>query len=96
MGGLPQEGILNLKNKSHSITAEIVVPEASAEGVIVNQGGFSGGWVVYLKLELILNRADKMPQSRNIDLHPILSRCVLTRAECCDPVLARMTEEQHA
>jgi arylsulfatase len=49
MGGLPQEGILNLKNKSHSITAEIVVPEGGAEGVIVNQGGFSAGWVVYLK-----------------------------------------------
>jgi arylsulfatase len=49
MGGVPQEGILNLKNKSHSITAEIVVPEDNAEGVIVNQGGFSAGWVVYLK-----------------------------------------------
>src|SRR4051812_14178716 len=49
MGGLPQEGILNLKNKSHSITAEIVVPDGGAEGVIVNQGGFSAGWVVYLK-----------------------------------------------
>lgn len=49
MGGLPQEAILNLKNKSHSITAELIVPEGGAEGVIVNQGGFSAGWVVYLK-----------------------------------------------
>jgi arylsulfatase A-like enzyme len=49
MGGLPQEGVLNLKNKSHSITAEIVVPDGGAEGVIINQGGFSAGWVVYLK-----------------------------------------------
>jgi arylsulfatase len=49
MGGLPQEGILNLENKSHSITAEIVVPDGGAEGVIINQGGFSAGWVVYLK-----------------------------------------------
>jgi arylsulfatase len=49
MGGLPQEGILNLKNKSHSITAEVDIPEGGAEGVIVNQGGFSAGWVVYLK-----------------------------------------------
>src|SRR4051812_24078136 len=49
MGGLPQEGILNLKNKSHSITAEIVVPDGGAEGVIVNQGGFSAGWTFYLK-----------------------------------------------
>jgi hypothetical protein len=49
MGGLGQEGILNLRNKSHSITAEIIVPDGGAEGVIVNQGGFSAGWVVYLK-----------------------------------------------
>jgi arylsulfatase len=49
MGGLPQEGILNLRNRSHSITAEIVLPDGGAEGVIVNQGGFSADWVVYLK-----------------------------------------------
>jgi arylsulfatase len=49
MGGMPQESILNLKNKSHSITAEIVVGDDGAEGVIVNQGGFSAGWTVYLK-----------------------------------------------
>jgi arylsulfatase len=49
MGGLPQEAILNLKNKSHSITAEIAVPDDGADGVIINQGGFSAGWTVYLK-----------------------------------------------
>jgi arylsulfatase A-like enzyme len=49
MGGLPQEGILNLRNKSHSITAEIVVGDGDAEGVIINQGGFSAGWTLYLK-----------------------------------------------
>jgi hypothetical protein len=49
MGGLPQEAVLNLRNKSHSITAEIVVPAGGAEGVIVDQGGFSAGWTVYLK-----------------------------------------------
>jgi arylsulfatase len=49
MGGLPQEGILNLKNKSHSISAEIIVPDGGADGVIVNQGGFSAGWTLYLK-----------------------------------------------
>ena len=31
--------IINLKNKSHSVTANIVVPEVGAEGVIVTQGG---------------------------------------------------------
>jgi arylsulfatase A-like enzyme len=42
-------GILLLKNKSHSVTAELVVPEAGANGVIVTQGGFAGGWTLYAK-----------------------------------------------
>lgn len=42
-------GILNLKNKSHAVTAEIVVPEGGANGVLVTQGGFVGGWVLYAK-----------------------------------------------
>ncbi len=41
--------ILTLKNKSHSVTAEITVPEGGAKGVIVTQGGFVGGWTLYVK-----------------------------------------------
>lgn len=40
---------MNLKNKSHSVTAEIVVPEAGAEGVIIAQGANIGGWTLYAK-----------------------------------------------
>jgi arylsulfatase len=43
------EGILNVKNKSHSVTAELDIPADGAEGVIINQGGISGGWTLYLK-----------------------------------------------
>jgi hypothetical protein len=35
--------ILTLKNKSHSVTAELTVPEGGAKGVIVTQGGSVGG-----------------------------------------------------
>src|ERR1700680_3696878 len=38
-----------IKNKSHSVTAEIVVPAIGAEGVIVAQGGNIGGWSLYAK-----------------------------------------------
>ncbi|MGC1382038.1 MAG: arylsulfatase [Candidatus Baltobacteraceae bacterium] len=41
--------IITLKNKSHSVTAEITVPEGGAKGVIVTQGGFVGGWTLYVK-----------------------------------------------
>ncbi len=49
MGRLSENCVLNLKNKSHSVTAEIVVPEKGAEGVIVCQGANIGGWSLYAK-----------------------------------------------
>jgi arylsulfatase len=49
MGRLSENSIVVLKNKSHAVTAEIVVPEAGAEGVIVAQGGAFGGWTLYAK-----------------------------------------------
>ncbi len=50
MGGLGENGIINLKNKSHSVTAQVVVPEGKpAEGVILAQGGIPGGWMFYVK-----------------------------------------------
>ena len=39
--------VLTLKNKSHSVTAQVSIPESGAAGVIVNQGGMSGGWSLY-------------------------------------------------
>jgi arylsulfatase len=41
--------ILTLKNKSHSVTAEITVPTTGANGVIITQGGAVGGWTLYAK-----------------------------------------------
>jgi arylsulfatase len=37
-----------MKNKSHAVTAEIVVPEGGASGVIIAQGGAFAGWALYL------------------------------------------------
>jgi arylsulfatase A-like enzyme len=39
--------VLNLKNKSHTVTANITVPESGAAGVIITQGGSVGGWSLY-------------------------------------------------
>jgi arylsulfatase len=51
MGRLSENSVVSIKNKSHAITAEIVVPEGGAQGVIVAQGGSIGGWSLYLKDE---------------------------------------------
>jgi arylsulfatase len=37
----------NTKNKSFSVTAELVVPKDGAKGVIATQGGAFGGWSLY-------------------------------------------------
>jgi hypothetical protein len=49
MGRLSENCILNIKNKSHSVTAEIVVPDGGTEGVIISQGANTGGWSLYAK-----------------------------------------------
>jgi arylsulfatase A-like enzyme len=48
MSRLSENSVLNLKNKSHTVTAEVVVPDGGAEGAIVSQGGAFGGWSLYL------------------------------------------------
>jgi len=47
MGRLSESSVLNVKNKSHAVTAEIVVPEDGAQGVIIAQGGAFAGWSLY-------------------------------------------------
>jgi arylsulfatase A-like enzyme len=50
MGGLNENAIINIKNKSHSVTAHVSVPEgAPCEGVILSQGGIAGGWILHVK-----------------------------------------------
>jgi arylsulfatase A-like enzyme len=49
MGRLTENSIVNYKNKSHAVTAEVVVPDIGAEGVIVAVGGSIGGWSLYVK-----------------------------------------------
>jgi arylsulfatase len=49
IGRLTEASIVNIKNKSHAVTAEVVVPESGSEGVIVAQGGAFAGWSLYVK-----------------------------------------------
>ncbi len=48
MGRLSENSVLVIKNKSHSVTAEIDLPDGDNSGVIVAQGGAFGGWSLYL------------------------------------------------
>jgi arylsulfatase len=48
MTRLTENSVINVKNKSHAVTAQITVPEGGADGVIIAQGGAFGGWSLYL------------------------------------------------
>jgi arylsulfatase A-like enzyme len=49
MGRLTENSIVTMKNKSFSITSEVVVPASGAHGVILSQGGSFGGLALYVK-----------------------------------------------
>jgi arylsulfatase A-like enzyme len=49
MGRLSENSVVVMKNKSHAVTAQIVVPPEGANGVIIAQGGAFGGWSLYAK-----------------------------------------------
>jgi arylsulfatase A-like enzyme len=49
MGRLTENAVVNIKNKSYSVTAEVVVPESGANGVIIAQGGGFNGWSLYAR-----------------------------------------------
>jgi hypothetical protein len=49
MGRLSENSVVSVKNKSHSVTADVDVPATGAEGVIIAQGGNIGGWALYAK-----------------------------------------------
>jgi len=49
MGRLSESSVLNIKNKSFSVSADVTIPDGGAEGVIIAQGGRFGGWSVYFR-----------------------------------------------
>ncbi|HEX3102783.1 MAG TPA: arylsulfatase, partial [Pyrinomonadaceae bacterium] len=48
MGRLSENCVLSIKNKSHSVTASVTVPDGGANGVIISQGANIGGWSLYV------------------------------------------------
>ena len=49
MIGMSENVFINVKNRTHSITAQVQVPRDGVRGVILAQGGRFGGWSLYLK-----------------------------------------------
>ncbi|TSD45361.1 sulfatase-like hydrolase/transferase [Rhodococcus sp. KBS0724] len=50
MKRLSEHSVLNIKNRSFSVTAAVDIPAGtSAHGVVIAQGGRFGGWTLYVK-----------------------------------------------
>ncbi|MCF7985548.1 MAG: arylsulfatase [Thiohalocapsa sp.] len=50
MTGMTENVFLNIKNRSKTLTAEVEIPDgATANGIILAQGGRFGGWALYVK-----------------------------------------------
>lgn len=49
MVGLSENAFINVKNSSYTVTANIDVPPAGAEGVLLAQGGRFGGWALHVR-----------------------------------------------
>jgi arylsulfatase len=49
MTGMSENIFINIKNRSHTITADVEIPKGGANGVILAQAGRFGGWSFYLK-----------------------------------------------
>jgi arylsulfatase len=49
MTGMMESVFINVKNRSKTITTELELPEGTANGTILAQGGRFGGWSLYVK-----------------------------------------------
>jgi arylsulfatase len=49
MTGMTENVFINTKNRSHTITADVEIPNQGGEGVILCQAGRFGGWSLYFK-----------------------------------------------
>jgi arylsulfatase len=49
MTAMLENAFINVKNRSHTITAEVEIPKGGANGVILAQAGRFGGWTLYLR-----------------------------------------------
>jgi arylsulfatase A-like enzyme len=48
MTHLTENTVLNVKNRSHVVTAQVEIPDGGADGVLIAQGGRFAGWALYV------------------------------------------------
>ncbi len=49
MTGMPEDVFINIKNRTFTVTADLILPDANVNGAVLAQGGKFGGWSLYFK-----------------------------------------------
>jgi len=47
-GMIPEAVAVNVRNRDHTVTARVEIPPGGADGVLISQGSFLGGWGFYV------------------------------------------------
>jgi arylsulfatase len=45
---VPEAVAVNVRNRNHVVTADVIVPDGGTEGVLISQGSLLGGWVLFV------------------------------------------------
>lgn len=52
-GPVTEEAAVNVRNRTHTVTAEVVIPDGGVEGVLLAQGSVLGGFVLFVRHGLL-------------------------------------------
>ncbi len=85
MGMVPEEVAVNVRNRSHTITATVDVPEGGASGILLSLGSFLGGWSLYL-LDGVPRYAHNLVGSEH---HQVVAASAVPRGATPSPTASR-------
>jgi arylsulfatase A-like enzyme len=90
MTGMMENAFINVKGRSHTITAEVEIPEGGANRVILAQGGRFAGWSLYLKD----GRASYVHNWVDRERYTVTSPRARPRRQGYDPLRVRLRRRQ--
>jgi arylsulfatase A-like enzyme len=73
-GPVTEEAAVNVRNRSHRITADVEIPEEGAEGILLAQGSILGGYALFV----LDGRLSYVHNFVGLELHRLASETELT------------------
>ena len=70
---VPEAVAVNVRNRDHVVTADVIVPDGGTEGVLISQGSLLGGWVLFV----IDGRLTYVHNLLNLEQHRVEARTPL-------------------